>query len=222
MLPAGAYVTLEHEYILVLRKNGKREFISEELKQKRRESAYFWEERNLWFSDVWMDLKGASQSLFNKTARDRSGAFPSELPYRLINMFSVKEDTVLDPFLGLGTTVYAAMASARNSIGVEFHKAFKKDFLSKLNGVVSFSNHRIAQRMARHLEFIKNRKKENKPLKYENIPYAFPVVTQHEKHLFFNELVDTKKISDTSFEVTYSDDPKSALEGYWGELFRKK
>ena len=222
MLPAGAYVTLEHEYILVLRKKGKREFIKEEQKQKRRESAFFWEERNLWFSDVWMDLKGASQSLFNKTARDRSGAFPFELPYRLINMFSVKEDTVLDPFLGMGTTAFAAMASARNSIGVEYHKAFNKDFLSKLQGIVPFSNHRIAQRMAGHLEFVKNRKKENKPLKYENIPYAFPVVTRQEKHLFFNEVQDTQKINDTHFEVTYSDDPHSALDGYWGELFRKQ
>ena len=43
MLPAGAYVTLEHEYILILRKSGKRMFRSPEEKRRRRESAYYWE-----------------------------------------------------------------------------------------------------------------------------------------------------------------------------------
>ncbi|HTP58399.1 MAG TPA: DNA methyltransferase, partial [Spirochaetia bacterium] len=45
MLPAGAYVTLEHEYNLLMRKGEKREFSSEEERQARRESAIFWEER---------------------------------------------------------------------------------------------------------------------------------------------------------------------------------
>ncbi len=47
MLPAGAYVTLEHEYILIVRKGSKRIFNSEKEKQNRRESALFWEERNI-------------------------------------------------------------------------------------------------------------------------------------------------------------------------------
>ena len=49
----------------------------------------------------------------------RSGAFPFELAYRLINMFSAKGDVVLDPFLGTGTTTLAAMATCRSSIGYE-------------------------------------------------------------------------------------------------------
>ena len=53
MYPAGAYVTYEHEYILIFRKGGKREFRTEEEKISRRESAFFWEERNEWFSDIW-------------------------------------------------------------------------------------------------------------------------------------------------------------------------
>src|SRR5699024_4620987 len=94
MLPPGAYVTLEHEFILVFRKGNKREFASKE-KPNRRESTYFWEERNNWFSDLW-DFKGASQLLSKNKIRDRSGAFQFEVPYRLINMFSVRDDTVLD------------------------------------------------------------------------------------------------------------------------------
>jgi DNA modification methylase len=94
MMPPGAYVTLEHEYILILRKGNKREFTSIKEKQNRRESAFFQEERNFWFSDVWMDLKGTTQNLFDNKATERSAAYPFELPYRLISMFSVKSDTV--------------------------------------------------------------------------------------------------------------------------------
>ena len=115
MLPAGAYVTLEHEYILIMRKGSKREFSSPELKTARRQSAFFWEERNRWFSDIW-DFKGTRQALETVEARDRSAAFPFELPFRLVNMYSIRGDTVLDPFVGTGTTILAAMASGQGRI----------------------------------------------------------------------------------------------------------
>ena len=82
MYPAGAYVTYEHEYILVFRKGGKRIF-SGDAKQKRQKSAYFWEERNIWFSDLW-DIKGTSQMITASNAgRDRNASYPFEVPYRL-------------------------------------------------------------------------------------------------------------------------------------------
>ncbi|MHC1591482.1 MAG: DNA-methyltransferase, partial [Candidatus Helarchaeales archaeon] len=59
MLPTSAYVTQEHEYILIFRKGKARKFTA--MNEKRYESAYFWEERNKWFSDIWFDLKGAEQ-----------------------------------------------------------------------------------------------------------------------------------------------------------------
>ena len=123
MLPAGAYVTYEHEYVLILRKGGPRRFSPAD-KARRRRSAFFWEERNAWFSDVWVDLVGARQLLGNAEvdgleARARSAAFPFELAYRLIQMHSLIGDTVLDPFLGTGTTTAAAIASGRASIGFE-------------------------------------------------------------------------------------------------------
>ena len=113
MLPAGAYVTYEHEYILIVRKGGLRRFSSAD-KARRRRSAFFWEERNAWFSDVWVDLVGTRQLLGNTEADDlearaRSAAFPFELAYRLIQMHSLIGDTVLDPFLGTGTTTAAAI-----------------------------------------------------------------------------------------------------------------
>ena len=68
MLPPGGYVTLEHEYVLILRKGGKREFDTEEEKKERLNSSYFWEERNKWFSDIW-DLKGVHQKLNGDNVR---------------------------------------------------------------------------------------------------------------------------------------------------------
>ena len=76
MLPAGAYVTLEHEYILVLRKGGRREFRTPAERLARRRSALFWEERNSWFSDGW-DLAGARQELNHGGAPARRAAPPS-------------------------------------------------------------------------------------------------------------------------------------------------
>jgi len=82
MLPAGAYVTLEHEWILIFRKEGKRIFKTAEEKLKRKESALFWEERNIWFSDLWQ-LKGIKQKITKSETRKRSAAYPFEIPYRL-------------------------------------------------------------------------------------------------------------------------------------------
>ena len=73
VLPAGAYVTLEHEYILILRKPGTRRFASPADKLRRRHSALFWEERNTWYSDVWI-LPGVFQQ------RSAPGREPVPLP----------------------------------------------------------------------------------------------------------------------------------------------
>lgn len=61
MLPAGAYVTLEHEYVLIFRKGGRRRFSASDAARRRR-SAFFWEERNSWFSDIW-DFRGIRQAV---------------------------------------------------------------------------------------------------------------------------------------------------------------
>jgi DNA modification methylase len=49
----------------------------------------------------------------------RTAAYPDEIANRLIKMFSVKGDTILDPFLGSGTTTKAAIQNSRNSVGYE-------------------------------------------------------------------------------------------------------
>jgi len=217
MMPPGAYVTLEHEYILILRKGGKRSFIHKDEKKNRRESAYFWEERNLWFSDVWMDLKGTTQNLINNKSRNRSAAFPFELPYRLISMFSVKGDTVLDPFTGVGTTMFAAMAAGRNSIGYEIDSHLQKHILLNSNDIVSFSNRRIIKRLGSHMEFVKERFQRNGKFKYTNKHYLFPVITNQEKELMINQLEFVRTTGENCFEVNYSDTPQEDFVKNWEE-----
>jgi len=208
VLPAGAYVTLEHEYILILRKGGKREFDTDNERLHRQQSALFWEERNQWFSDVWMDLKGARQNLTDKAVRKRSAAFPFEVPYRLINMYSVKGDRVLDPFLGIGTTMFAAMAAARNSIGYEIDKNFLDIIVAQSGSIVDFSNKQISERLQRHEVFVKDRIQAKGPLKHTNSPHRFPVVMNQEKNLKLDFLKSVEKTGHGSFDVEYTDTPK--------------
>jgi modification methylase len=203
MLPPSAYVTLEHEYILIFRRCGKRPFLSPEAKQARRESAYFWEERNTWFSDVWLNLIGATQHLSKGMSRERSAAFPLEIPYRLINMFALKGDTVLDPFLGTGTTMLAAMASARNCVGFEVDPAFQTIILQKAAALPQIANHIIEQRLKAHADFIRDRMQAEKDVRNFNRPYQMPVVTRQEEDLFFDPVAHIQFIGNDRFKVIY-------------------
>jgi len=204
MLPAGAYVTLEHEYILVFRKGGKRSFRSEDEKRLRNSSAFFWEERNHWFSDMW-DLKGVRQKLINPGLRDRSAAFPFEIPYRLINMYSVYGDTVLDPFVGTGTTIAAAAAAGRSSIGVEIDSALLRVIADIVGQAVQVGNERITSRLRDHLSFVADYQKSKGDLKHVNDYYGFPVMTKQEREIVFHALDTIERSPDpSSFCTRYS------------------
>lgn len=187
MLPAGAYITLEHEYILVFRKGGKRVFKTDDSKKQRNQSAFFWEERNKWFSDSW-DLKGVKQATNDKNVRERNAAYPFDLPCRLINMYSVKGDVVLDPFLGTGTSTFAAIASERNSIGVEYDVNFSSIIKNGLKDFSKSVNAMITKRLEDHISFCKKYQSEKGPLKYENVNFGFPVMTKQEINLDLNHI----------------------------------
>ena len=211
MLPAGAYVTLEHEYILIVRKGSKREFKTEAEKENRRESALFWEERNIWYSDIWTDIKGTEQKLSRVTSRLRSAAFPFDLVYRLINMYSVKGDVVLDPFLGTGTTIAAAMTSGRSSVGVEIDESFQQVVCPIAHHIVDYSNDYLHDRLIRHFDFVENRIQNSKPLKYTNKHYGCPVVTSQEQFILLNGLTAVEAREDNIFEVMYSAKPQDKV-----------
>ena len=61
--------------------------------------------------------------------------FPKELPYRLIKLYSFYGDTVLDPFMGTGTTAEAALELGRNAIGYEINPEYKHLIEAKLDRV---------------------------------------------------------------------------------------
>ena len=180
MLPAGAYVTLEHEYILIFRKGDKRTLKTEQEKTLRRRSAFFWEERNKWFSDIWFGLPGVAQNIKLNHLRRRSAAFPPELAYRLICMYSVQSDTVLDPFGGIGTTALSAIATGRNSISIEIEKSFQQCIGQRLSYAKNEVNSKNTQRLLDHIEFIKSYTLKKGNMKYKNSHYDFPVMTKQE------------------------------------------
>jgi len=186
MIPNNAYATLEHEYVLILRKSGKkREFPRYD--EKRYNSAYFFEERNVWFSDQWTDLKGESQKLKHQDLRDRSAAYPFDLAYRIINMYSIQGDTVLDPFWGTGTTTLAAMASARNSIGYEIEKDFFSVFNERKRVIPMITMDKNRQRLENHEKFIISQEEKKHP-KYFATNYPFGVMNKQEKDILFYDI----------------------------------
>lgn len=142
-LPPNAYVTLDCEYILIFRKGNLRKF-DEDGKQKRRDSTYTKEERDKWFSQIWDDIKGAKQN--RSGIERRTAAYPEELVRRLIRMFSIKGETVLDPFVGTGTTMKVAREFGRNSIGYEIDNKFANFITQKFGQKTLSSNFEVIRR----------------------------------------------------------------------------
>jgi modification methylase len=202
MLPPGAYVTQEHEYVMLYRKGEKREFHSEAELANRRRSAFFWEERNRWFSDVWEDVRGERQKM-REGPRTRSAGFPFELAYRLVSMFSVRGDLVLDPFCGSGTTTLAAMATGRNSIGIEIEPELRGVSESRISGIVGMANEYNAERLRTHAELARGDPK----MRYANEIHGFPVMTKQEKFLEVPMIASVDKVADDTFAVEYSENP---------------
>jgi DNA modification methylase len=195
MLPPNAYVTLEHEYILVFR-NGDNRRQFEPNSERRYNAAYFWEERNQWFSDVWMGIRGELQSLGHDELRSRSAAYPFEVPYRLINMYSIYGDTVLDPFWGTGTTSLAAMTAARNSIGYEVEEEFAHVFEGRVEDAPAVSRTVVQQRLDDHREFVADKLESGGELNYEAENYDFPVTTKQEKSMQFYFVESVEECAD--------------------------
>ena len=111
--PRSGIIKIDYEFILIFKKHGTPPKVSREIKEKSKMTIEEW---NQFFTGHW-NIPGEKQ--------DRHLAvFPEEVPRRLIKMFSFVNDTVLDPFLGSGTTSLAARKLERNSIGYEINPEF--------------------------------------------------------------------------------------------------
>ena len=109
----NAIIKNDMEYILMLRKPGGYRQPTEEQRDASRMTK---EEHHNWFQQVW--------TIPGESTRAHPAPYPEELAYRLVRMFSFAGDTVLDPFMGLGTTLLAAAKCGRYSIGVEIDPSY--------------------------------------------------------------------------------------------------
>jgi len=119
--PPNGIVEIDYEFILIFKKPGKIKKVSKEIKELSSLTKEEWKE---YFSGHW-NFGGAKQI-------EHEAMFPEELPRRLIRMFSFVGDTILDPFLGSGTTVKVALELGRNAIGYEINKHFLEIIKKKI------------------------------------------------------------------------------------------
>ena len=179
MLPPNAYVTLEEESVLVFRKGlWPREFTKGSEIEMRRASAYFYEERNKWFSDSWDDIPGSRQEGL-RGSKTHHAVYPVEIPLRLIHMYSIYGDTVLDPFAGTGTTLVAAMASGRSSVGYDTNPVMVMQYDQHIKKLDTYHDQFNRTRIRNHKRLVES----GKEFRHESEVYDFPVTNGAEKTL---------------------------------------
>lgn len=180
--PRNGIIKLDYEFILIFKKLGEPPKVSGEIKEKSKLSTEEWNE---YFYGHW-NFPGEKQD-------KHLAMFPEELPKRLIRMFSFVGDTVLDPFLGSGTTRLAAQNLNRNSIGYEINK----DFLPSIKSKLKTSNIEIIQQGKMKIDFKDEIKK---------LPYIFKDPVKFDKKIDLKKLNFGSKIdnSDHQRETYYS------------------
>ncbi|MDI6603401.1 MAG: DNA methyltransferase [Patescibacteria group bacterium] len=170
--PRSGILKLDYEFILIFKKYGNPPRVTKEIKEQ---SKLTQEEWNQYFTGHW-NFPGEKQD-------KHLAVFPEELPKRLIKMFSFVGDTVLDPFLGSGTTSLAAKNLNRNSIGYEI----SKDFLPIIEEKLGLKQRTIFQ----EAEF-KIIKQEDLGIDFKeeikNLPYIF------KDPIKFDKKVDPRKL----------------------------
>jgi hypothetical protein len=97
-------------------------------------------------------------------------------------MYSVYGDTVLDPFLGTGTTTVASAVAGRNSVGYEVDDGLD----DRMGNVARLSREVLDDRMDSHKGFVEDRGAEG--FGHESTKYGFPVVTAQEREILFYEV----------------------------------
>ncbi len=119
--PPNGIIEIDYEFIHVFKKPGQSKKVSTDIKEASRLTKEEWKE---YFAGHW-HFGGARQL-------GHEAMFPEELPRRLIRMFTFRGDTVLDPFLGSGTTVKAALETGRSGVGYEINENFLKIIREKI------------------------------------------------------------------------------------------
>jgi modification methylase len=140
--PPNGLIEIDYEFIQIFKKPGPARKVPREVKAAAQLTKEEWKE---YFSGHWQ-FGGARQ--LGHEAR-----FPEELPRRLIKMFTFHGDTVLDPFLGSGTTVKAALELGRRAVGYEINAAYLSLIKENLGWTPGFSeNIQVSNRRTNHLD----------------------------------------------------------------------
>jgi DNA modification methylase len=168
--PRNGIVKLDFEYILLFKKQGHAPNPTKEQKQN---SAMTNEEWNTYFNGHWY-FSGAKQD-------KHLAMFPEELPHRLIKMFSFPGETVLDPFMGSGTTALAAKNLNRNSVGYEINPDFIPIIKEKIGSDDAFT--KVETEIIKQPEL-----KTDFETRIKGLPYQF--VDTHK----LDKKIDVKKI----------------------------
>lgn len=168
--PRNGILKIDYEFILIFKKQGNAPKPTPEQKTA---SIISKEEWNEYFSSHW-HFGGARQD-------GHIAVFPEELPKRLIKMFSFVGETVLDPFMGSGTTAMAAKHLGRNSIGYEINPEYAQFYKNKLDvNQLSFYQTRY--------QFLTDTSRPNIEIETQSLPYKF------RDPLKIDKKVDIKKL----------------------------
>lgn len=168
--PRNGIVKLDFEYILLFKKQGD---APKPTKEQKEYSTMTNEEWNTYFNGHWY-FSGAKQD-------KHLAMFPEELPHRLIKMFSFPSETILDPFMGSGTTALAAKNLNRNSVGYEINPDFIPIIKGKIGGDDAFMH--VETKIIKQLKTITNYED-----KIKSLPYQF--IDTHK----LDKKIDVKKI----------------------------
>jgi DNA modification methylase len=125
--PPNIFTTYPYEWITVFSKKGKRVPVSKELKEKSKLTTKEWQDWAI--NSIWEMQPAKAKS------EEHPAPFPDELPKRLIKLYSFWGDTVLDPFMGTGTTAKMALALGRKAIGYELNADYAPLIKRKLSAV---------------------------------------------------------------------------------------
>jgi site-specific DNA-methyltransferase (adenine-specific) len=169
--PRNGIIKIDYEFILIFKKPGDSPKVSKEIKEQSKLSKEEWNE---YFSGHW-NFNGEKQI-------QHLAMFPEELPKRLIKMFSFVGDTVLDPFLGSGTTILAAKNLNRNSVGYEINSEFLPIIKEKV-GINQLST------LAKFEVFTQQLCNRDWEAKVQKLPYIF-----HDP-IKFDKKIDPKRMS---------------------------
>lgn len=187
--PRNGILKLDYEFILVFKKLGIPPGPTRQIKQK---SKLTKEEWNEYFSGHW-NFPGEKQD-------KHLAVFPEELPKRLIKMFTFEGETVLDPFLGSGTTTSAAKNLRRNSIGYEINKNFLPIIKEKIGATEK------TQETDASFEFIKQSLSNNNfQQEISKLPYIFKDPAN------FARKIDPKKLQFGSKIDSFSNNQREEL-----------